>query len=118
MSDGPTTGSYRLTKEQVERLSELYKKSEGGGQIVSVNQRDWLAISVAIVSIATQIGAWVWWGGRMSQRMDTIEEWRRAEEIRAGTSSTIINSQAADLAVVRSQVQDIKSWVDRQESRR
>lgn len=38
-----------------------------------VKRPDWLAVIVAGISIATQIGAWMWWGGRLSQRVDAIE---------------------------------------------
>lgn len=38
-----------------------------------IKRPDWLAVGVAILSIVTTLGAWVWWGGRLSQRVDTIE---------------------------------------------
>lgn len=34
---------------------------------------NWLAILVAVTSLVVQIGAFFWYGGRLSQRVDTIE---------------------------------------------
>jgi cell division protein FtsB len=44
-----------------------------------VKRPDWLAVGVAVVSIITTLGAWVWWGGRLSQRVDTIESDRKED---------------------------------------
>lgn len=38
-----------------------------------IKRPDWLAVGVAALSIVTQVGAWMWWGGRLSQRVDTLE---------------------------------------------
>jgi hypothetical protein len=34
---------------------------------------NWLAMGLAVMSILTTLGAWIWWGGRLSQRMETVE---------------------------------------------
>lgn len=41
-----------------------------------VRRPDWLAVGVACLSIATQIGAWMWWGGRLSERVDSLEKYQ------------------------------------------
>lgn len=47
-----------------------------------IKRPDWLAVGVACLSIFTTLGAWVWWGGRLSQRVDTIESRQQRWEMR------------------------------------
>lgn len=47
-----------------------------------VKRPDWLAVGVAVLSILTTLGAWVWWGGRLSQRVENIEQAQRRHEER------------------------------------
>lgn len=44
-----------------------------------VKRPDWLAVGVAVLSIVTTLGAWAWWGGRLAQRVDTIEADRKED---------------------------------------
>jgi hypothetical protein len=50
-----------------------------------IKRPDWLAVGVAVLSILTTLGAWVWWGGRFSERMNNVENIQReqAAELRA-----------------------------------
>lgn len=34
---------------------------------------DWFAVGVAVLSMVTTLGAWAWYGGRQSERMDNFE---------------------------------------------
>jgi hypothetical protein len=34
---------------------------------------NWLAIAVAVISIIVQVGTFFWYGGRLTQRVDTLE---------------------------------------------
>jgi cell division protein FtsB len=44
-----------------------------------VKRPDWVAVGVAVLSILTTLGAWTWWGGRLAQRVDTIEADRKED---------------------------------------
>jgi hypothetical protein len=44
-----------------------------------VKRPDWLAVGVAVLSILTTLGAWAWWGGRLAQRVDSMEQERKED---------------------------------------
>lgn len=58
---------------------------------------DWLAIAMASLSIITTLGAWVWWGGRLSQRVDTLEA--QMQEDRRGMSDITGDNGRQNVAI-------------------
>jgi hypothetical protein len=40
---------------------------------MNTRERDPLAIGLAALGIMSQVGIWIWWGGRIEQRVATLE---------------------------------------------
>lgn len=68
--------------------------------------RDWTAVIAVIITATAQLIGFVWWCSRIEERVAVLEKHDAARE-----------SQASDIAVMKSQIGDIKAWVDRQEQR-
>jgi hypothetical protein len=77
-----------------------------------IKRPDWLAVGVATLSIATQVGAWMWWGGRLSQRVDTIEHTQQRQGEQLNELSRDNAKQDTALGVTGQQYADIIRRLD------
>ena len=77
-----------------------------------VKRPDWLAVGVAVLSIVTTLGAWVWWGGRLSQRVETIESSQQRYEERLDEYRRDNAKQDTALGVTGQQYADIIRRLD------
>lgn len=88
----------------------------GGGRTM-IKRRDPWAIAVAALSILTQFGMWIWWGGRMDQRVESHDQRLNAVESRTqqreDAKAVIDGIQTTQIAVITAQLESIKSSVDR-----
>lgn len=70
-------------------------------------QPNWLAIAVAVLSIVTQLATFFWYGGRLSQRVDTLE----ALQLEARQRHVVLNDenskQNVTLGIIGQQYGDI-----------
>lgn len=82
-----------------------------------IKRRDPLAIAVAVLSILTQFGIYVWWGGRLDQRVEAHDQRIAAVEARAqqreDAKAIVDGLQTTQIAVITAQLEAIKSSVDR-----
>lgn len=82
-----------------------------------IKRRDPWAIAVAALSILTQFGMWIWWGGRMDQRVESHDQRLGAVEQRTqqreDAKAVIDGIQTTQIAVITAQLESIKSSVDR-----
>lgn len=77
-----------------------------------VKRPDWLAVGAAVLSIVTTLGAWAWWGGKFSQRMDTIEGTVKRVEERQSESERNDAKRDTAIAVTGQQYADIIRRLD------
>lgn len=78
-----------------------------------IKRPDWLAVGVAMLSIITTLGAWAWWGGKLSQRVDTIEASQARQEERLNEFTRDNAKQDIALGVTGQQYADIIRRLDR-----
>jgi len=86
-------------------------KRRGFDNIVS-RRRDrpspnWLAIAVAILSIIVQVGTLTWYGGRLSQRVDTLEALQLEQRQRDASLAEDNGRQNVTLGIIGQQYGDI-----------
>jgi hypothetical protein len=90
-----------------------------GGRNVRIirNERDWLAIAVAVVTLVTNIGLWVWWAAKLDAIATNHEN--RIEGIEQRERGSTVSNSARDvsMAVMTSQLEQIKDTVNRIENR-
>lgn len=79
--------------------------------------RDPLAIGIAVVGAAIQIGAWFYWSGKMETRLDAAEKRIEASEQRETAVSLTNGKQDVSIAVITTQLSTIQSTVDRIDKR-
>jgi cell division protein FtsB len=72
-----------------------------------IKRPDWLAVGVSVVSIVTTLGAWAWWGGKLSQRVETLEAVQQRQEERLNEYSRDNTKQDIALGVTGQQYADI-----------
>lgn len=105
--------SLRRQWREIDRAVRGDVVSEGRTQ----HNRDPLAIVVAVLGLITQIGTWIWWGGRIDERVEAHETRIAAVEQRAqqreDAKSIIDGVQTTQIAVITTQLESIKSSVDR-----
>ena len=74
--------------------------------------RDPLAIGIGLVGVAFQLGLWIWWGGRMSERLENVDK-RVAVQEAANTAQQQTDAlQTRDIAVIGAKLDDVKAGVD------
>ncbi len=75
--------------------------------------KDPLAITIAIASLAVQLGLGLYWGGKIEQRLDDTEH--RVDQIAISVHENSQKTSTHDtaIAVITQQLSDIKSTVDR-----
>ena len=87
------------------------------GDRTRTNNRDPLAIAVAALGLITQIGAWVWWGSKLDQRVQVLEnnaiEERRSQREESRENAAIDGIQNVQIAGMQSDIRSIKESVER-----
>lgn len=82
-----------------------------------IKRRDPWAIAVAALSILTQFGMWIWWGGRMDQRVESHDQRLNVVESRSqqreDAKAVVDGLQTTQIAVITAQLESIKASVDR-----
>ena len=74
--------------------------------------RDPLAITVALASLAVQVMLWVWWGGRMAERQDAIDKRLSTVEIWRDANTNIDAHQDTAIAVLDQKLTSIQASID------
>jgi len=103
-----------MVPESDDFASELRSDCRPGRSMI---RRDPWAIAVAGLSILTQFGMWIWWGGRLDQRVESHDQRIASVESKSQQreeAKTIIDStQTTQIAVITSKLEDIKQSVER-----
>jgi hypothetical protein len=77
------------------------------------NQRDPLAITIGTVGLLAQVGMWVWWGGKIDQRVETLEKSQQQSDVQALDKVNVDALQTMQIKVVETKIDNIKESVDR-----
>lgn len=77
-----------------------------------VRNRDPLAITIAVVGLAVQVGAWFWWGGQMTERMRGLESRIVTVETKSNDQVRSDAQQDQQLAVSVSQYAEVIRRLD------
>lgn len=97
--------------------SDDYAQEFRGDGRAMIKRRDPWAIAVAALSILTQFGIWVWWGGKIDQRVEGHDRRIAAVEERfqqrEDAKAVVDGAQTTAIEVIKSQLGDIKQSVDR-----
>lgn len=74
---------------------------------------EWIAVCASVLTFLTTMGGWIWWGGRLSQRVDTLE----AQVGRADSAIASLRAenshQASEIAVTKAQYAEIINQLNR-----
>jgi hypothetical protein len=71
------------------------------------------AVLISVLGLLFQVGAWIWWGGRLSQRVDMLEA-SQSQELQMHTNFRDANArQDVDIAVIKQQYSDILAQLNR-----
>lgn len=81
------------------------------------SKRDPLAIVIALVSLFTQVGAWVYWGGKLEGRVTSLEQ--RQDKTETTSAAAVIRAGEHDvkIAVTVQQQADIIARLTRIETK-
>lgn len=81
------------------------------------SRRDPLAIAIALLGFITQVGAWVYWGGKLEGRVAALEQ--RQEKTEQVTASAVVRDGEHDvkIAVTVQQQADIIARLTRIETK-
>lgn len=90
-----------------------YATEMRGDRRTMIKRRDPWAIALAVLGILGQCGTWIWWGGRMEQRVTTIEQNDIRVQQREETKAVVDGLQTTQIAVITAQLEGIKQSVDR-----
>ena len=71
-----------------------------------------LAIAVAVVSLLVQFGSWVWWGGRLDQKVERHELFIQEQQALNKHSSIDIEVQKSQLAAIKAVLDRIERKLD------
>lgn len=74
---------------------------------------DWIAVVFTALTLVAQLGAWVWWGGRLSQRVDMLEMQMKQEQTAHEYGRDTNSRQDAEIAVAKQQYTEIKEMLNR-----
>lgn len=106
--------SLRKQWREIDRAVRGDRVSEG---LRSLHQRDPFALAVSIINLVALVGAWVWWGGRIDQRVNALEIWRDQEQqirrVEAREKVDLDALQTMQIAVIQTEFKSMKDTVER-----
>lgn len=103
----PRVLSYDMepTRPMASRLKGALPEDEMPAMTINKNHNG-LAIAVALVSVVVQFGSWVWWGGRLDQKVERHERYIMEQE-------TLNKASTVQIEVTKTELKSIKEVVDR-----
>lgn len=78
---------------------------------------EWTNIAVSVVTLVMVVGGWLWWGGRLSARVEQLEAFRAATESSADQKRETDGKQSSDIAATNAQFNMIMTQLNRLESK-
>jgi uncharacterized protein involved in tolerance to divalent cations len=91
------------------------------GECVTTVERkinlEWLNIALTCVTLVAIVGGWLWWGGRLSARVEQLEAFRATAENTAEIKRELDSKQSSDIAATSAQFNMIMTQLNRLESK-
>lgn len=109
MSRHDTRPSSGLTREDL--LPPIDYERREVRQMKGSDFNTWLTI----INIFITVGAFFFFGGKLDQRVTTLEQKEIQHDIKDNGTSIAVSALTVDTAVIKDQVGRINSWVDRQD---
>jgi hypothetical protein len=78
---------------------------------------DRMNLAVSAVTLLAMIGGWLWWGGRLSARVDSIEERQVKQDQRTDATAVTTAKNSSDIAATSAQFNMILTQLNRVESK-
>jgi hypothetical protein len=78
---------------------------------------EWTNIAVSAVTLIVVVGGWLWWGGRLSARVEQLEAYRASQEAAADQKRETDGKQSSDIAATNAQFNMIMTQLNRLESK-
>jgi Tfp pilus assembly protein PilO len=78
-----------------------------------LNKRDPVALAVGVINLVAIIGGWAWYGGRLDQRVSSLEETRRQERETASAKVNLDAVQTVQIAELQKDVKYMRETLDR-----
>lgn len=75
------------------------------GDVRTINKRDPVALAVGLVNLLAIIGGWAWYGGRLDQRVSSLEDARRED---SETQRSKVNLDAVQTVQITELQKDVK----------
>lgn len=72
-----------------------------------------IAVLISGITLLATLGGWIWFGGRLAQRVDTLEVSDTRIEAQVATIRDRNSGQDSDIAVTKSQYNQIITRLDR-----
>lgn len=69
------------------------------------------------ITLLSIVGGWLWWGGRLSARVEQLEAYRQSSEKAAEMKRDIDTKQTSDIAATSAQFNMIMTQLNRVESK-
>jgi hypothetical protein len=79
----------------------------------TLNKRDPVALAVGLVNLLAIIGGWAWYGGRLDQRVSSLEETRRHEQVANASKVNLDAMQTVQIAELQKDVKYMRETLDR-----
>jgi hypothetical protein len=78
-----------------------------------LNKRDPVALAVGLINLLAIIGGWAWYGGRLDQRVTSLEETRRQDRDATNAKINLDAVQTVQIAELQKDVKYMRETLDR-----
>jgi hypothetical protein len=82
-----------------------------------LNKRDPVALAVGLLNLLALIGGYAWYGGRLDQRVGSLEDSRREDRIATANKVNLDAMQTVQLAELQKDVKYMREILDRMDKR-
>ena len=79
----------------------------------TLNKRDPVALAIGLVNLLAIIGGWTWYGGRLEQRVTSLEDTRREDRVTAAGKVNLDAVQTVQIAELQKDVKYMREILDR-----
>jgi hypothetical protein len=93
--------------------SDDFESELRGDMPRTINKRDPVAIAVGLVNLLALIGGYAWYGGRLDQRVGSLEETRRQDRDAANAKVNLDAVQTVQIAELQKDVKYMRETLDR-----
>lgn len=76
-----------------------------------------VAVAISAVTLLATLGGWIWFGGRLAQRVDSLEATAAAVQLQVSSLRDRNAGQDSDIAVTKAQYSEIITRLNRIDSK-